>query len=265
MVLVWAGTQNKKRLSNSGQAPRTKNGRNHLARNLGRSRDFIESITLYDQRNKKIGNIYPRRAKQLVLKGRASWLDEGSSLQIVSNITDSSSTTIKEEKAVIDDNVFQSNNRPKAAMSDPGEADVLLMYQAKQNVKDRKNLIRHVIAFLAAWPVLAIFHNSASGVHPRWWDISQNLNHVIEFIPEEYAWVLNDIEWFFFSRYTPEIWYVFLGAVLAWGGWLALRIAKRVVKRFRTSSKVKPDPVLQEYNRLKGMASDAATLFGETY
>ena len=202
-----------------------------------------------------------------MLKGKAAWLDEGSSLQIVSNITDSSSTTIKEEKTVIDDNVFQSNDRPKATVivADSDEADVLLMYQAKQNVKDKKNLIKHVVAFIAAWPALAIFHISANGVHPRWWSISHDLNALSAYIPEEYDWVLSNIQWYFLSGYVPGIWYVSLGAVLAWGGWIAIRIAKRTAKKFRTSSKAKPDPVLQEYKRLKSMVSDGAALYGETY
>jgi len=202
-----------------------------------------------------------------VLKGRATWLDEGSSLQIVSDIADSSSKTIKEEKTVIDDNVFQSNDRPKtaAAVADSGEADVLLMYQAKQNVEDKKNLIKHVVAFIAAWPALIIFHVSANGVHPRWWSISHDLSALSAYIPEEYAWLMGNIEWYFLSGYVPSIWYVSVGMVLAWGGWIAVRIAKRTVKRFQTRSKAKPDPVLQEYNRLKNMVSDGSALYGETY
>jgi hypothetical protein len=223
---------------------------------------FIGSITLYDKKSKKIGSLYPRRAKQLVLSGKAAWLDEGRSLQMASDITDSSSANFKEEKIVIDDNFFQTNeaHRASATASVPCEPDVLLMYQAKQNVKDKKNLIKHILAFIVAWPVLGIIYsNLVGGLNPRWWSVVENLGIIRGYIPEEHGWVLHHLENYFRWGYVPSTWYIFLGAVIAWGGWILFRIAKRVVRRIQKRSKL--DPVLQEYNRLKGMVSDKAALY----
>lgn|GEM_PF-1030150 len=239
--------------------------------NSGRSRDFIENITLYDQRKIKIGHIYPRRAKQLVLRGRAVWLDEGQALQMMPDIdvTDSSSTIIEEEETMIDD-IYPTNDGSKAmvAASKMDEADSLLMYQAKQNVKDKKNLVKHVLAFIAAWPVLGIFYEAAiqDMVSPNWWRVSRAIQNISAHIANDYMMYVDElrwaVEWHFRRGYTPGIWYVLLGVMLAWGSWIAIRVLRRVsapvARKMRSifSKKTKLDPVIEEYNRLKSLSRE---------
>ena len=143
-------------------------------------------------------------------------------------------------------------------------ADELLLYQAKQNVNDKRNLIRHVAVFIISLPVLLFFY---AGVfqqvqHPRWNNLQAaflTLDRAWEYLPEEYTWAIarvNNLQWYFRHGYTPAIWYVIVGAMLAWGMWIAFRIAKRVVGLLKR--KVKADPVVLEYNRLKRMAHEEA-------
>ena len=111
-------------------------------------------INLYDHDN-KIGSVYPRHAKQLVLKGRASWLEEGKSL-IISN---SSPTTIKEElpmTSITDSHVYQSNERSErfetertAPISSVDlEHERLLIAMATKRISERKQFLVHSIMFL---------------------------------------------------------------------------------------------------------------------
>ena len=140
------------------------------------------------------------------------------------------------------------------------------MYRAQQNVKAKKTLVKHIIAFIAAWPILIIFHNGIllNMTHPRWWSASNHINMLQEvqpLLPEEGQWVVQSaisfMTSYFRHSYVPEIWNVILGVMLAWGGWIAFRVAKRVAsfasKMHGASKKEKPDPVIQEYNRLKGL------------
>ena len=248
---TWAGTQSKKQ-QNGQLKPEG-------------SRDYIKNISLYDHNNKRIGNIYPRRAKQLILKGRAHWLKEGQTLQII----DSSSTTNEEETPMIDTNVYPTNGDPMIFDDAMPHTDDLLLYKAKQNVKNRRNLLKHILAFVAAWPILLIFYAStiSNMVHSRWWRISnqlQELYNISQYLPEEHYRIINNlshtVSGYFRTGHTPGIWYMMMGAMLAWGGWIAVRFIKIAIlplaKKLRknVTKKAKPDPIIQEYNRLKSMA-----------
>ena len=172
---------------------------------------------------------------------------------------------------MIDTNIYPTNGEPIILADAMPDTDALLLYKARQNVKNRKNLLKHILAFIAAWPLLGIFYAStiSNVVHPRWWSVSnqlQELYNLSQYLPEEHYWVLNSltntISWYFRNGHTPSIWYMIVGAMLAWGGWIAVRFIKIVIlpltKKLRAgaSKKTKPDPVIQEYNRLKSMASD---------
>jgi len=223
----------------------------------------IEIITLYDPRNKRIGNIYPRRAKQLVLTGRAIWLEEGHSLQMISDA--SSAAILEEEIPMTEDTVYLTNDNTEVRATTVAEVDSVLLYQARLNVKDKGNLIKHLIAYAIAVPVLGIFFYAVleNATHPQWWRASRvfvsELGYVTAYLPEEMHWRVHEAIHFadrYFGRgHTPTIWYVIVGAMLAWGGWILHRIIKRVAKpiarRFRNRGKAKLDPVMEEYNRLK--------------
>jgi hypothetical protein len=204
-----------------------------------------------------------------VLNGRAAWLDEGRTLKMVPDITCSSSEKIKEESSMVDESVYPTNGEPEINTPALPEADGLLLYQAKQNVKDKKNLVRHIAAYIAAWPVLAVFYGGIlqNMTHPSWWRASgiiNNLNAILPIIPAKEQITINSaitfINSYFRHNYVPGIWYAILGAMAAWGAWIAVRVAKQAAKKSRAkfTRKGKPDPVIQEYNRLKNMASDEA-------
>jgi len=188
------------------------------------------------------------------------------------------------------DEKYTNNGEPMPVSPTVPDADALLLYQAKQNVKEKKNLAKHALAYIAAWPVLGILYATLveNAIHPRWWNIAQdiaNLDTTVNNIITEYyimlenavadAWVsspsnltwsiqrvTNEITWLLRRHYTPPIWYILMGVMLAWGGWVVVRCVKYsanpVSKRLRKgfTKKDKPDPVMQEYNRLKGMAED---------
>ena len=169
---------------------------------------------------------------------------------------------------MIDTNVYPTNGEPIALAEATPDVDALLLYKAKQNVKSRRNLLKHILAFIAAWPFIGIFYAStiSNMVHPRWWSISnqlQELYNLSQHLPEEYYWALNNLNhtvgWYFRNGHTPGIWFMLMGAMLAWGGWIAVRFIRVVIlplaKKLRTgvTKKAKPDPVVQEYNRLKSL------------
>ena len=169
---------------------------------------------------------------------------------------------------MINTNVYPTNGEPTALAETTPDSDALLLYKAKQNVKNRRNLLKHILAFIAAWPILGIFYAStiSNMIHPRWWNMShrlQELYNLSHYLPEEHYWILNDlihnVSWYFRNGHTPGIWFMLMGAMLAWGGWIAVRFIKTAVlplaKKLRSNviRKVKPDPVMQEYNRLKSM------------
>ena len=172
---------------------------------------------------------------------------------------------------MIDNNIYPANDGIEQIIPAIPEVDALLMHQAKQNVKDKRNLVRHIISYIAAWPVLGVFF---AGIvqnmqHPRWWNI-QNILEEVRQMPSAHAptyqSTIHDLSWtlesYFRYNYIHPIWYITIGIMLAWGGWIVFRIAKHVkrpiVERFRAKSikKEKPDPVIQEYNRLKNMDAD---------
>ena len=171
---------------------------------------------------------------------------------------------------MIEDNVLPTNGEAEgiATSLKREEVDILLLYKAKQNVKARENLIKHVIAFIVVWFGLGLLYVCfiQHMVSPEWWRISDELQILNEHIPTAYQAAVNEVrwtvEWHLLSAYTPDVWYVILGIMTAWGGWIAFRIAKRVAKPMREkiwskfTKKDKPDPVTREYNRLKNMNAD---------
>jgi len=197
---------------------------------------------------------------------------------MTSNIADSSSVTIEEENLMNSDSVYHTNGEPSATTHTipkaDSKADALLLYQAKQNVNDKKNLQRHLVAFIAMWPVLVVFYNTIVNniTNPLWRGIQPAINHLQQGMGywrnQDYVWAAEEIianmEWHFVHAYTHFIWYVILGMMLAWGCWIAVRVAKHISKPIKqrlraiASKKPRPDPVILEYNRLKSMATDNA-------
>jgi len=127
-------------------APITKNSRSRDA-TLAR-RNKMDKVVIYDQNKTKVGETFQRRAKQLVLKGRATWLNEGSAieLQIAPNKEDE-----MENNQYIDlRDTAETHVTPKTPSDD------LLMHLAKRNIRKRKELIIHIVAYFASFMLLLI-------------------------------------------------------------------------------------------------------------
>ena len=207
-----------------------------------------------------MGTTYPRRAKQLIKNGRAAWLEEGQTLQL-----SPTPAVIKEDTLMVDGIGYSTNNGKvitETTEVPTTDSDELLMYKARQNVRNKKNLIKHFFAFMAAWPILAIVYGTLvqNATHPLTWriqDTMRTMDLLVPHIPEDYWWVIDNTTWFLngvIRNYVPSIWYVILGVMLAWGTWIALRVVKQIVIKLNTK-KAKQDPVMQEYKRLKNMDS----------
>jgi len=192
---------------------------------------------------------------------------------MISNITDSSSENIEEETFMIDNGVYLTNGEPVAAARISEKTDALLLYQAKQNVKDKKNLIKHLVFYVVTWISLGFLFATVINnmTHPHYHSIRNNLNSLQEiaapYISEDEVrwtvrWLADEVWWavnqYLGPRYMPNVWYVSLGVMLAWGGWIVVRIVRRGAKSIKAHStkKGKPDPVMQEYNRLKNSTTD---------
>lgn len=217
----------------------------------------IKEIILLDQNNNKIGSLYPRRAKQLVIKNKARWVIEGQTLQMILDVTDSS-PTIKEETKMTHEN---SNNPAPAGVTyapELVEPDALLLYKAKENVRNKRNLLKHFLAYIVAWPVLGIFYQTVISIlpHPHWERIQRGVSTSNHWEATNF---INNVSSYFTRLYTPPFWYVLMGVMLAWGCWIFYRLVKYYVPTM--ASKIrrvfikteKPDPVEAEYNRLKGL------------
>ncbi|MCL2571578.1 MAG: hypothetical protein FWE11_04165 [Defluviitaleaceae bacterium] len=254
---------------------------------------MTKPIVLYDQHHERVGETYPRRAKQLVKSGRASWLIDGQSLQI--NTEYNPYPPNKEDVIEMSEAIYQNNG---TIVEEPGhlhkeEPSELLLYMAKQNVAQKKSLIRNIIAYVLAWPIL----HTVFRFFPRvsTWNAHTDqtaIRRVVHEFPEVFVqesipfsfWFPNpNGEYFSFEVpnrawsgindlvvsltgagfeqiYQPttissitrnELWWHFiLGAMVAWGVWIAVRCFK--VLRRRTANRApKPDPILLEYQRLQ--------------
>ena len=112
------------------------------------------TIVLYDENNERVGETFPRRAKQLIKSGRAYWLEEGQTLRMA---------LPPPRKEEITMETMYSNNGAPVAPPHHEPPNELLMYLAKQNIKERRNLVRHVIAYVLVWAIIItanVFHTS---------------------------------------------------------------------------------------------------------
>jgi len=252
-VMAGAGTHYKKQRNS------------HTGRSV-----IMEHITLYNQQRERVGETYPRRAKQLVRSGRATWLEENVTLQLTTDTHPPA--TIKEEIIMSDEDICLTNGSPKNETSptDCAGDNELLMYLARKNVREKRNLVRHFAAFVAVSLVLLIlFEVNATGSHQlarmaNWhYDkINEEMNAMTSSpdYQENQIYQLSDMREFYRNvmNLVNPIWVFILGVMVTWGGWILTRSAILVVDkiRVRSTKKPKPDPVALEYMRLKNMVSD---------
>jgi len=236
--------------SNPGAGTHDKKQQNRIA---PKEQGMNNSIVVYDKNHERVGETYPRRAKQLIKSGRASWIEEDQSLQLGIK----SCPPIQEEIIMTDVNLYQNNNSPaKEPTPITDESNALLLHIAKQNVAEKRSFIRHIIAYIIAWPVL---HTIAIG----WFSSSATANATAELhrineaitgggnifsimIPTEFIVPIAEI-----PRQTL-LWHFMLGVLVAWGVWITVRGIK-IFRRYlqsRIPRTTRPDPVEKEYQRL---------------
>ncbi|MDR2166527.1 MAG: hypothetical protein LBE35_01575 [Clostridiales bacterium] len=110
----------------------------------------MDKIKVFDKNNEMIGETFARRAKQLVLKGRATWANpENSAIRLLEA---NKKEEIMTNNGYIDLRDEAAETTPKP--SKPGED--LLMYIAKRNVAARRDLIFHVAAFPIAFVIIML-------------------------------------------------------------------------------------------------------------
>ena len=213
---------------------------------------MIDQLAVYDENGTQIGMTFPKRARQLISKQRAVWHDDAhTAIRLLPEP--------KEEASVDDylDDVFDDSPPPAGS-------DDLLLYLARKNVQEKRNLTRHVIAYILAWPVVAIIYAAVfeNTRHPAYWRWRSNfiwaLEDIRSYLPEESSWLADNVYRNMSSivrNLTHPAWHYIICAMLIWGGWITCQAIKRSTRlRAGRTGRVKPDPVQQEYQRLKDMA-----------
>jgi len=249
---------------------------------------MTKPIVLYDQNHERVGETYPRRAKQLLKSGRAVWLDEGQSMQICTDYQPNPPD--KEDEISMTEPIYQNNGEPitEPVPVHPGESSDLLLYKAKRNVAEKRSLIRHLIAYIIAWPFLHAlifrFFNGGSRTSAQM-DHATAIRMANDFMPSlqfrnfttPYLFIqgpdggswgrvdsnaVNEVLVAFASdiqAYVPTavqrhdfLWYFVLGVMVTWGVWIVargIRVLGRHMNR-KAPRALKPDPVAIEYQRL---------------
>ena len=171
-------------------------------------------ITVYDNGNNPIGKTFARRAKQLVGKGRAVWVDGGQQAIILAAGADVSEVYAPNGGAVMD----LREGSEEMWLKEGSLSDDMLRHLAKERVRRRKALPWHIGGIIFTTFFVFIF----------------------------FLFVTNG-----FWRVLPIGWFMFglcYGMIAVWGIWIVRQIA--AVWRERT---VRPDAVEMEFHKLKAM------------
>jgi len=216
--------------------------------------EMTQQLTVYDENGVPIGMTFPKRARQLVSKQRALWHDDA---HTAIRLLPEAKEEVPLGEYLGDDDMDES---PAGSRSDD-----LLLYLAKRNVREKRNLTKHFVAFIAAWPAIIIFYEViASNVQRRrlhsWWDSAEwHLDIIRNYVPEESIWAVDSL--YFTGRslinsLTHPIMYGIIGIMIAWGVWIFVRCVNWAIANDRgRAGKTKPDPVQVEYRRLKDMGA----------
>jgi len=203
----------------------------------------IQQVAVFDKSGAQVGKTFPKRAKQLVSKQRALWHND-------------------EHTAIF---LLPEDDNPEATMKEleveaTTESDDLLLYIARKNVSQRRNLIKHVVVYLIALLVLTViyFNFIESAQHPRYRTIRTAIR-VLDNSPPTSS--VNETSHFLNTMlvtYSPPDWYYVRGLTTAWSIYIFVRVVRYATRNLNFSGfrKTKRDPVKQEYYRLKGMVSD---------
>lgn len=211
---------------------------------------MVQQLTVYDESGAHVGMTFPKRARQLINKQRALWHnDEHTAIRLLPDAKED--TTMD---AYLDEDLDETIGVTGS--------DELLLYLARKNVREKRNLLRHVLAYIATWPMIGIFYAAIieSTRHPSYWRLRQlgwQVENLREYVPIESQWILSDI--YSWGQRTIDsllhpIMLIIFGIMIAWGAWILYRVVKRRTATSRVRvRKLKPDPVQLEYQRLKDM------------
>jgi len=218
---------------------------------------MVQQLAVYDESGAQVGMTFPKRARQLISKQRALWHDD-------------SHTAIKllpepNEEVAMDVHQEDDLDKSKEAVGFAG-SDELLMYIAKKNVKEKKNLIKHIIAYILSWPIIVVFYEAviSNTNHPsaESWNRAtraveaariQNLNATAHLSISDAQRAMQA----HLNSLTHPIMYIIIGVMIAWGVMILASIVKRIIAyRIQRVSKAKRDPVQMEYQRLKGLSTN---------
>ncbi|MCL2376731.1 MAG: hypothetical protein FWC76_04960 [Defluviitaleaceae bacterium] len=208
-------------------------------------------IMVFDENNVETGQTYPRRAKQLVTKGRAVWQEDGQSA-IRMTPKEADKETIKMGYNDID--VAQDNDE--------------LLHTAKSNVRQRRSLICHIIAFLIAAPLIFAALPNFLGNAP-----TGDIANAALANDEAVAAILNELRQmaFTFGQHgnaaaartvaqaandlvnppasnAHDMQYFVWGAYFAWGVFILSRLVLYSLPKFKHKEQKR---VSEEYHRLK--------------
>lgn len=161
---------------------------------------------------------YPRRAMQLVLKKRATWLDDTTILLKENNMENIQSvveTTIIETEALDTNQTLgaQACEEELQAQTVHNPSEELLMHLANRNVAYKRNLIINIVLLLPGLLAAALVTDMIRGG----------------------SWPI--------------------GMWLAWAGYTTYRVANLAIPKFfcMLGKFKKVDPIQAEYERLKGL------------
>jgi len=208
---------------------------------------MVQQLTVYDENGTQIGMTFPKRARQLISKQRAFWHDDShTAIRLIPEI---------KEDIPMEEYLDDLDKPPM-----PTGSNDLLLYLAKKNVRDKRKLLKHFLAYIAAWPVIAIFYGAvvnytAHSTRMRWNNVMRTFEDARIYLP---PWRADNLErqmQTYFNNLTHPIMYIIIGVMIAWGVWILVRTVNHYsAARSRRLLKSKPDPVQVEYQRLKDMS-----------
>jgi len=208
---------------------------------------MIQQLAVYDESGTQIGMTFPKRARQLINKQRAKWHDDThTSIQLLPD---------NKEEATVD---YLDNDLDE--ILDIGNDD-LLLYQAKKNVREKRSLIKHAIAYIATWPIIAIFYSEivSRTRHPsyaRMQEAIHSLDEIRRSLPHFNLFAVDEAErqmMNIINSLTHPLMYMIIGVMVAWGAWIIARVIMRITANRTIAQRAKSDPVQMEYQRLKSM------------
>ncbi|MCL2573161.1 MAG: 2TM domain-containing protein [Defluviitaleaceae bacterium] len=168
-------------------------------------------ITVFDNKNNHIGKTFARRAKQLVSKGRAVWMDDSQRTVILIGDADISEIYAPNGGGVVD-------LRDSGYEHDVEESnDDLLRHLARERVRRKKMLRWHIVGLVAISIFTLFFFLVATN---------------------GFAWRTAPVIFFMFG--------IFYGAIAVWGVWIGKEMVAVMMDKAMRGKEVE-----KEFQRLK--------------